>query len=930
MTEVRSTCPYCGVGCGVVAQPDGTIAADPLHPANRGRLCSKGAALGATLDDSGRLLHPMIGPRDASWDDALGLIAARFGQTIAKHGPDSVAFYVSGQCLTEDYYVANKLMKGFIGSANIDTNSRLCMASSVAGQVRAFGEDIVPGIYEDWDDADLVVLVGSNAAWCHPVLHQRLLAAKVAHGTQIVVIDPRRTATADAADLHLPIASGSDIALFNALLVYLNDTGMVDRRWVRNHAAGLDEAIAAATIQGVDPIEWAAEHCGIDPELLEAFFDMFARTRRVLTVFSQGVNQASVGTDKVNAIINVHLATGRIGLPGMGPFSVTGQPNAMGGREVGGLANQLAAHMDFDDPTERAALTKFWNAPALAPKPGLKAVDMFEAVAEGHIKAIWIVATNPAASMPRADKVRDALAACPFVVVSDCWRTDTTGFADVLLPAAGWGEKDGTVTNSERLISRQRAFRPAPGEARPDWWQFAEVGRRMGWAKEFAWTSAAAVFREHAALSGYANEGRRVFDIGALASLDDPAYDALQPVRWPVPAGAVGDSGRLFAHGGFPTEDGRARVVPVTWRGRPEVGARTLLLNTGRVRDQWHTMTRTGLAPRLMTHTPEPLLAINPADAAAFGIEAGSLTRVATGEGSVLLRAEVTHSQRRGEIYAPMHWTDRFSSSGPVARVVGGCCDPLSGQPELKATPADVERVPTWFYGTLLRRAAFPLAEASGGTWDAQPGGAHGGCLAGNGAPLGGQTRDVLGNPLSGPPGGSLAELCHWVRVPLTEGQLYRLTGLRPMPEGEALSRYAAALLGAPAGAEWLEVADPERGVYRVAALADGAVEAALFLARDLASLPPEPALIPLLGAPVPDNARGRLLAGRLYDKAAAEGPRVCACFGVTRDAIRHAVVTHRLKTTAEIGVVLGAGTNCGSCVPELEQILRHVRMPAA
>ena len=905
MTEVHTTCPYCGVGCGLIAKPDGTIAANPLHPANRGRLCSKGAALGATLDDRSRLLHPRIGGQEASWDDALGLIAARFRQTIAMHGPDSVAFYVSGQCLTEDYYVANKLMKGFIGSGNIDTNSRLCMASSVAGHVRAFGEDIVPGIYEDWEDADLVVLVGSNAAWCHPVLHQRLMAAKAAHGTKIVVIDPRRTATADAADLHLPIASGSDIAVFNALLVYLNAIGKVDRLWVRDHVAGLDDAIAAATVPGVDMIDWAAEQCGIDPELLETFFDMFARTERVLTVFSQGVNQSSAGTDKVNAIINVHLATGRIGRAGMGPFSVTGQPNAMGGREVGGLANQLAAHKHFDDPHDRAALSEFWNAPALAPGFGLKAVEMFDAVADGRIKAIWIVATNPAASMPRAHRVRDALAACPFVVVSDCWPTDTTGFADVLLPAAGWGEKDGTVTNSERLISRQRAFRPAPGEARPDWWQFAEVGRRMGWEKEFAWTSAAAVFREHAALSGHANHGRHVFDIGGLALLDDAAYEALQPVRWPVPAGAVGEGGRLFAQGGFPTADGRARAVPVAWSGRPDLGAHAVLLNTGRVRDQWHTMTRTGQAPNLMTHTPEPLLAINPADAAAWRIETGGLTRLSTNEGDVLLRADVTYGQRRGEVYAPMHWTDQFSSGAPVGCVVGAARDPTSGQPELKATPASIEPVPVWFHGILLRRTSFPLdtlrSERSGSV--------------------------LLGEPNGQSVGGALAELCHWVRIPLAEGQLYRLTGLHPIPEGEALAGYAATLIGAPEGAERLELTDPKRGVYRIAALIDGAVEAALFLARDRASLPQEAALVPVLGAPVPDNARGRLLAGRLYDKAAAEGPRVCACFGVTRDAIRHAVVTHRLRTGAEIGVVLGAGTNCGSCVPELEEILREVRM---
>ena len=876
---IHTACPYCGVGCGLVARPDGVIAADVAHPANRGRLCSKGAALAQTLDDGGRLTHPIIGGKPSNWDDALGLIAAKFRRTIADHGPDSVAFYVSGQCLTEDYYVANKLMKGFIGSGNIDTNSRLCMASSVAGHVRAFGEDIVPGVYEDWEEADLVVLVGSNAAWCHPVLHQRLLAAKAAHGTKIVVLDPRRTATADAADLYLPLAAGSDVALFNGLLAFLKGAGRIDNAWVARHANGLGAALVAA---GPNDIEATAEICGVDPELLESFYDMFARTERVMTVYSQGVNQSSVGTDKVNAIINCHLATGRIGRPGMGPFSVTGQPNAMGGREVGGLANQLAAHMKFDDPADRDSLTRFWNAPSLTPKPGLKAVDLFEAVAAGKVKALWIVATNPADSLPRTDRVRTALSKCPFVVVSDCWPTDTSALADVVLPAAGWGEKDGTVTNSERRISRQRPFRSAPGEARPDWWMFAEVGRQMGWQSAFAWKTPAAVFREHAALSGFENNGRRVFDIGGLANLDDAAYDAMLPIRWPAPAGFVGEGGRLFGQGNYPTADGKARIVATPFRGLPDRGKHGFLLNTGRVRDQWHTMTRTGLAPSLMAHTPEPLLTLHPADAAALGIEPNGLVRLSTDEGEVVLRADPRHTQRRGEIYAPMHWTDLFASTGPVGRTVGGRVDPFSGQPELKATPASLTPVESHFHGLLLRRF-----------------------------------------------GAALPDLCHWVRVPVDTGQLYRLTGLRALPVGENLVRFAQLLLAAPTGADWIEVSDVNRGMLRVAVIADGVLDACLFLARDPAGLPHEAAVTQMLGAPVPDTARARLLAGRPQDAAASEGPRICACFGVSRDAIRHAAVTHRLRTVTEIGVVLRAGTNCGSCIPEIEEILRDVRMPA-
>jgi len=829
------------------------------------------------------LLRPQVFGRDASWSDALDLVATRFRETIAAHGPDSVAFYVSGQFLTEDYYVANKLMKGFIGSGNIDTNSRLCMASSVAGHVRAFGEDIVPGVYEDWEEADLVVLVGSNAAWCHPVLHQRLLASRAARGTRIVVLDPRRTATAEAADLHLPIAPDADVLLFNGLLVHLAEAGAVDRAWTARHAKGLEGALEAARADAPD-LDSVAARCGVDPEALEIFYEWFARTERVVTVYSQGANQSAAGTDKVNAILNCHLATGRIGRPGMGPFSVTGQPNAMGGREVGGLANQLAAHMAFDQPRDMDAVRRFWQAPNLATRPGLKAVELFDAMLSGQVKAVWIAATNPAASLPRAERVRAALAACPFVVVSDCWPTDTTAHADVLLPAAGWGEKDGTVTSSERRISRQRPFRAAPGEARPDWWMFAELGRRLGFPDAFTWNNSAAVFREHAALSGFENDGRRVFDISAFAALDDAAYDALRPVRWPLPAGGAGEGGRLFAAGGFPTEDRRARLVPTPWRGLPERGERPLLLNTGRVRDQWHTMTRTGRVPALMAHTPEPRLAIHPGDAATLGLAQDDLAEIETAEGAVLLRADLRHAQRRGEVFAPMHWTDAFASTGPVARVVGAALDPRSGQPALKMTPARVRAVPVRFHGLLLRRRA-----------------------------------DVL-------PG----ETCHWMRVPVATGALYLLAGLHEMPAGDGLARLAARLLGVPEEADRLELADARRGVLRIAALVDGMLEACLFLAREAAHLPRREAIVPLLGQSVPDAERGRLLAGLARGGVGEEGPHVCACFGIAQHAVRHAVVTHRLRSVAEIGAHLRAGTNCGSCVPELEEILRDVRAPAA
>ena len=886
---IRTTCPYCGVGCGILATADGTIAGDPEHPANRGRICSKGAALGETLGSTARLSHPQIRGRTTGWDEALDLVAETFRQTISAPGPDAVALYVSGQLLTEDYYVANKLMKGFIGSANIDTNSRLCMASSVAGHIRAFGEDVVSGCYDDIEAADLVVLVGSNAAWCHPVLYQRLVAARDAHGTRIVVIDPRRTATCEIADLHLALRPGTDVPVFAGLLVHLVETGCCDPAWTRSPAAGFAAALDAA--RGAAPsLRAVAATADLPVADLTRFYDCFALTERTVSLYSQGVNQSAAGTDKVNAIINCHLATGRIGRPGMGPLSLTGQPNAMGGREVGGLANQLAAHTGFA-AADVDRVRRFWNASHMAIRPGLKAVELFNAVLDGSVKALWIIGTNPAASMPRAGGVREALNNCPFVVVSDCWPTETTRLADVVLPAAGWGEKDGTVTNSERCISRQRAFRPAPGEARPDWWVVREVGRRMGWGEAFRYRGPAEIFREHAALSAFENDGGRIFDIGALAELSDEDYDRFQPVQWPLRRGhgAAGTSRLFNGPAKFATADGRARFVATPYRplAEPTDRERPLVLNTGRVRDQWHTMTRTGRVPRLMSHCGEPALEIHPADAERLGLSESGFARVESRHGVAVLPVRLSPAQRRREVFAPMHWTDRFTSVGPIDRLVGSATDPISGQPELKATPVNIKPVAAQWRGMLLRRDELPL-------------------------------------PSQGP--------YYWARIPLPIGHAFELAGWEALPSGRPSETWIAGLLGAAKDAELVTYADPRRGAFRYGSLVGRRLDACLFLARTAAPLPPRDALAPLLRSELIGESRASVLSGRLCLSHAADNPgrTVCACFAVGLHTLHCAITKRGFTSVAEIGAALRAGTNCGSCIPEISAILRDARVGAA
>ena len=875
---VRTTCPYCGVGCGVLATtlPDGTvtIAGDPDHPANFGRLCSKGSALGETLSLEERLLHPEIHGTRASWDDALDLVAGAFARTIEKHGPDSVALYGSGQLLTEDYYVANKFMKGFVGTANIDTNSRLCMASSVAGHKRAFGSDTVPGCYEDLELADLIVLVGSNLAWCHPVLFQRIAAAKANRPEmRIVLIDPRRTMTADIADLHLPVASDCDTALFTGLLRELVVRDAIDVAFVDAHTEGFDEL---SSLTKAWPMARVAAATGLGEADIARFYDWFVTTERAVTVYSQGVNQSAAGTDKVNAIINCHLATGRIGRPGMGPFSVTGQPNAMGGREVGGLANMLAAHMDFSEVAAINRVRRFWNAPDMATRPGLKAVDMFRAIEAGQIKAVWIMATNPVDSLPEADRVRATLAKCDFVVVSDISaRTDTMALAHVKLPAAGWGEKDGTVTNSERRISRQRPFLPLPGEARPDWWIIGEVAQRMGFGEAFAYSGPSAIFSEHARLSAFENDGRRDFDLGGLAGIDAEGYDAMPPVQWPV---RQSETKRLFGDGQFFTPNGKAMFVAVE---PPESAAPgdSFVLNTGRLRDHWHTMTRTGLSSRLSAHIAEPFAEIHPEDAARLGVADAGLVHLENTHGSAIVRALITERQQRGHVFVPMHWTDQFSAAARVDALVTANIDPHSGQPASKMARVAVRAAkPQWFGFTVSRQRP------------------------------------------------RLDGLDYWALARADKGYRIELAGFDTPSDWDGFVRKTFAI---GPDAQLISVHDARAGRHNFVWFDGGEVVFALYVSPEPVAVSRQWASAQLNVAHVPSE-RAALLAGRPGAGRPDGGAIVCACFQVGINTIIEAVTSGACLTVDAVGAALKAGTNCGSCRAEIRGIIDAHRLQAA
>ena len=884
--DIKTTCPYCGVGCGIVTRPKKSrngfsnieikVVGDKTHPANFGKLCVKGSSAGETLSHESRMLHPQINGTVVDWETALTDVATKFKEVIAEHGSDAVAFYVSGQFLTEDYYVANKLIKGFMGTANIDTNSRLCMASAVVGYKRAFGSDTVPCSYEDVDQAELITLVGSNAAWAHPIVYQKMVAAKKKNpNLKIIVVDPRKTATCDIADLHLAIKPGMDGALFNGLLAYLANKDALDLDYIENYTEGFSEALEKAqTLQG--DLTSLAKQTGLKKSDLVQWLDWSVETEKMVTFYSQGVNQSSTGVDKSNAIINCHLATGRLGKVGTGPFSITGQPNAMGGREVGGLANQLAAHMDFNKPENIDRVARFWQAEDMAQQNGLKAVDMFKAVGEGKIKAIWIMNTNPVVSMPDADAVKIALKNCDYVVVQDCVQdTDTTLVGNVLLPATTWGETDGSVTNSDRTISMQRQFITPPKNAKPDWWILCEVAKRMGWEKQFSYQSAADIFREHAQLSAFENNGRRDFDISSFANITTEEYKNFEPIQWPVNKKNPQGTKRMFADKKFFTASGKAQFIAITpVPPLSKVSAKyPFILNTGRVRDQWHTMTRTAKTAKLMAHKDEPYVSIHPKDAIKYDVQTGELAKVKNNLGEFIGRVDISENQRQGEIFVPIHWTDQYANKGRIDTLVSDYVDALSGQPESKHSVANVEPFKVDWYGFILSRE--PL------------------------------TKSILNG------------LDYWVKITGKDFYRYEIACLT-LPKD--IHVWAKNIIGEQSE-EIIKYEDKKGKRFRTASIVNGRLDSVLFMAPTI--LLPNPSWLGSIFNKTKIDAKIRLslLAGK-ESGAKDEGKIICSCFGIGVNTIIESIHKDKLTNVTQIGKCLKAGTNCGSCIPELTDIL--------
>jgi assimilatory nitrate reductase catalytic subunit len=913
MNETKSTCPYCGVGCGVIIASQGGeitgVRGDPDHPANFGRLCTKGSTLHMTaaqpVTRQVRLLHPMHRetrggkPLRVGWDFAIETAAAKFARVIREHGPDAVGFYISGQLLTEDYYVFNKLAKGLVGTNNVDTNSRLCMSSAVAAYKQTLGADAPPACYDDVQHADCLFIAGSNTAWAHPVLFRRIEDAKAANpAMKIVVVDPRRTETAAAADLHLAIEPGTDVMLFNGMLHVMAWEGWTKPEWIAGHTNGFDEL--KATVRECTP-EAVSQTCGISKDALFQAARWFAQSRATLSLYCQGLNQSSSGTAKNAALINLHLATAQIGRPGAGPFSLTGQPNAMGGREVGGLANLLSAHRDMANPQHRAELAALWGVPSVPDKPGKTAVEMFRAAADGEIKALWIACTNPAQSLPEQSTVRRALERAEFVVVQEAFATTATcDYADLLLPATTWGEKEGTVTNSERRISRVRAAVPRPGGTRHDWQiatDFAHaLERELGRSPTlFPYPTPESVWNEH-------RETTRGRDLD-IAGMSYAQLEA-SPLQWPMPEGAQQGRPRLYEDFNFPTPDGKAKFANVPYRAvaEPRDARYPFALNTGRLRDQWHGMSRTGTLGRMFGHVPEPTVQLNARDMGRLGLQPGDLAHVTSRRGSLVLPAHPSDDVGPTQAFIAMHWGAEYLCgctstgervAGVNALTTGAYC-PASKQPELKHAAVKVLKADLpW---SLLALGWLPADRA----------------LA---------LREEIRRELGAFPFATCVPFGH-ERM----GLLVRAATYEAPPD--AVIARVEQLLGL-GGGEVLRYADRRKGQRRAVRLAPRGADARLdgfLLAGDTSA---QGWMKTLLQDELPAQSYGRALLAPGANPpvaVAARGRAICTCFNVTDaqiDGCLAAAEGGESDRLAAVQASLKCGTNCGSCLPELKRLVR-------
>jgi assimilatory nitrate reductase catalytic subunit len=711
--ETKSTCCYCGVGCGVIitTQQDKIInvKGDPDHPANFGRLCTKGSTLHLTAKLDARALYPELrtnrnAPRQrVSWDESLDYVADQFADTIAKHGPDSVAFYISGQLLTEDYYVFNKLAKGLIGTNNVDTNSRLCMSSAVAGYKTSLGADSPPTCYEDIDHTECLFIAGSNTAYAHPIIFRRIEDAKARNpDMKVIVVDPRRTDTAQFADLHLAILPGTDVALFNGLLHVMLWEGLLDMEYIRNHTKGFDAL--KDTVREYTP-KMVADICGISEKEIVQAAKWFGAGPS-LSMYCMGLNQSIHGTEKNAALINLHLATGQIGKLGAGPFSLTGQPNAMGGREVGGMANLLSAHRDLNNPADRAEIAKLWGVDDVPATPGKTAVEMFDAVKNGEIKAIWIACTNPAHSMPDLNNVLEALNKAELVVLQDAFNNiDTNEYADVIFPATTWGEKEGTVTNSERRITRLQPAAPKSGKARHDWEiavDFAQrLEKRLAIKKTlFPYTSTESIFNEH-------RETTRGRDLD-ITGLSYQLLETKGPQQWPFKEGDTEGKARLYDDGIFQKSDGKAQFTNTVYKPTADTtnARQPLHLLTGRLRDQWHGMSRTGTIAQLYNHVEEPLLSMNQDDMQRRQLKNGDIVKLSNKRGELNIRIQESDEVKPAETFLPMHWGRQFMNGLGANALMPSAFDPTSKQPELKHTSIKIEKLDFPWQMTVMRTCA--------------------------------------------------------------------------------------------------------------------------------------------------------------------------------------------------------------------------------